>query len=166
MEVHSIETIFKALNDARVKYLVVGGLAVNVHGYERLTVDVDLVISLQPENIKGALRALEAVGYQMSIPATPEEFARPELRESWRKEKNMLVLRLWSDAHRRTPIDVFVYEPFDFEKEFAQAKWERVIGDIRAPVIRYETLLAMKTQAGRDKDLMDIRALKKLDPYR
>ena len=41
-----------------------------------------------------------------------------------------------------------------------------MIGDIRAPVIRYETLLAMKTQAGRDKDLMDIRALKKLDPYR
>jgi hypothetical protein len=166
MEVRSIETIFKALNDAKVKYLVVGGLAVNVHGYERLTVDVDLVIGLQPENIKGALRALEAVGYQMSIPATPEEFARPELRESWRKEKNMLVLRLWSDAHRRTPIDVFVYEPFDFEKEFAQAKWEPVTGDIRAPVIRYETLLAMKTQAGRDKDLMDIKALKKLDPYR
>lgn len=166
MEVRSIETIFKALNDAGVKYLVVGGLAVSAHGYERLTVDVDLVIGLQPENIKGAFRALEAVGYQMSIPATPEEFANPKLRETWRKEKNMLVLRLWSEAHRRTPIDVFVYEPFDFEKEFARAKWEPVAGDIRAPVVSYETLLAMKREAGRDKDLMDIQALKKLDPYR
>ena len=78
----------------------------------------------------------------------------------------MLVLRLWSDAHRRTPIAVFVYEPFDFEKEFARAKWEPVAGHIRAPFVRYETLLAMKSEAGRDKDLMDIRALKKLDPYR
>ena len=166
MEVRSIETIVRALNDAGVQYLIVGGLAVNVHGYERLTVDVDLVIGLQPKNIKRALHALQSVGYQMSIPATPEEFARPELRESWRKEKNMLVLRLWSDAHRRTPIDVFVYEPFDFEKEFARAKWEPVAGDIRAPVVSYETLLAMKSEAGRDKDLMDIRALRKLDPYR
>jgi hypothetical protein len=40
MEVHSIETIVKALNDAGVQYLIVGGLAVNAHGYERLTVDV------------------------------------------------------------------------------------------------------------------------------
>jgi len=61
---------------------------------------------------------------------------------------------------------VFVYEPFDFGKEFARAKWEPVTGGERAPVVSYETLMAMKRQAGRDKDLMDIRALKKLDPYR
>ena len=36
----------------------------------------------------------------------------------------------------------------------------------RAPVVSYETLMAMKRQAGRDKDLLDIQALKKLDPYR
>lgn len=166
MEVRSIETIVQALNAAKVKYLIVGGLAVSAHGYERLTVDVDLVISLQPENIQDAFRALAAVGYQMSIPATPEDFANPKLRETWRKEKNMVLLRLWSDAHRRTPIDVFVYEPFDFEKEFARAKWEPVAGDIRAPIVSYETLLAMKREAGRDKDLLDIQALKKLDPYR
>ena len=165
MEVHSIETIVKALNDAKVKYLIVGGLAVNAHGYERLTVDVDLVIGLQPENIKHALHALQAAGYQMSIPVTAEDFANPELRESLRKEKNLLILRLWSDVHRRTPIDVFVYEPFDFEKEFARAKWELVAGGARAPVVSYETLMAKKRQAGRDKDMLDIQALKKLDPY-
>jgi len=35
-----------------------------------------------------------------------------------------------------------------------------------APVVSYETLLAMKKEAGRDKDLLDIQALKKPDPYR
>jgi len=126
----------------------------------------DLVIGLQPENIKHALHALQAAGCQMSIPVTPEDFANPELREILRQEKNMLVIRLWSDVHRRTPIDVFVYEPFDFEKEFARAKWEPVADGARAPVVSYETLMAMKKQAGRDKDLLDIQALKKLDPYR
>lgn len=73
---------------------------------------------------------------------------------------------MWSDAHRRTPIDVFVYEPFDFKKEFTRAKWEMIGGRSPAPVVSYETLLAMKKEAGRDKDLLDIQALKKPDPYR
>jgi predicted nucleotidyltransferase len=166
MEVRSVEAIVKALNDADVKYLIVGGVAVVAHGYERLTVDVDLVIGLQPENIVRALRVLRSAGWQMGIPVTPEDFADPKVRERWRKEKNMVVLKLWSDLHRRTPVDVFVYEPFDFKKEFARAKWEAVAGRVLAPVVCYKTLLAMKRQAGRGKDLLDIEALKKLNPYR
>ncbi len=46
MEVRSVEVIVQALNTANVQYLIVGGLAVNAHGYERLTRDVDLVIGL------------------------------------------------------------------------------------------------------------------------
>lgn len=134
----------------------------NAHGYERLTVDVDLVIGLERENILRGLRALQAAGWQMAIPVTPEDFANPKLRASWRRGKNLVALKLWSDKHRRTPIDVFVYEPFDFEKEFAAAKWERFAGRVSAPVVRYQTLLAMKRKAGRDKDLLDIQQLKKL----
>lgn len=166
MEVRSIETIVRALNRAKVQYLIVGGLAVSAHGYDRLTVDVDLVIGLQPENIARGLSALQAAGWRMAIPVTAEDFANRKLRESWRRKKNMIVLKLWSDEHRRTPVDIFVYEPFDFKKEFARAVWEPVAGKARAPIVAYRTLLAMKRRAGRPKDLQDIKALKKLDPYR
>ena len=166
MEVRSVETIVRTLNDARVQYLIVGGLAVNAHGYERLTVDVDLVIGLKEENILRALRVLQAAGWQIGAPLKAEEFADPARRESLRREKNMVVLRLWSDLHRRTPIDIFVREPFDFEGELARAKWEPVAGGIPAPIVSYETLIAMKKDAGRDKDLLDIENLRKLDPYR
>jgi len=88
------------------------------------------------------------------------------MRESWRKEKKLVALKLWSDLHRRTPIDVFVYEPFDFEQEFKRAKWENIGGGLPAPVVSYETLIAMKKEAGREKDLLDIAALAKLNPYR
>ena len=121
MEVRSVEAIVGALNAAEARYLIVGGVAINAHGYERLTRDVDLVIALEPENIIRGLRTLGELGYQMSIPVTPEQFADASNREVWRNEKNMTVLRLWSDLHRRTPVDVFVYEPFDFAKEFATA---------------------------------------------
>ena len=166
MEVRSIEAIFKALNNARVKYLIVGGLAVVAYGYERLTRDVDLVIGLERDNIIRGLRALMAIDYHLKIPVTPEQFADPALRKTWRREKNMVVLQLWSDLHRRTPVDVFVYEPFDFEKELGRATWNVVAVKIRAPVITYKTLLALKRKAGRARDLLDIAALKKLDRYR
>lgn len=65
-----------------------------------------------------------------------------------------------------TCVDVFVYEPFDFAHEFSTAKHEVVFGDVRAPVVSYEALLSMKSAAGRERDLLDIQALRKLDPYR
>ncbi|MDD3179546.1 MAG: hypothetical protein PHQ04_04260 [Opitutaceae bacterium] len=166
MEVRSIEAIVQALNEAGVRYLIVGGLAVNAHGYERLTRDVDLVIGLEPANIIRGLRALLAIGYRTAIPVTPEEFADPARRATWRAEKNMIVLKLWSDVHRRTPIGVFVYEPFDFTREHAAARRLKVAGDLEAPVVGYEALIAMKAAAGRDRDLLDVKALRQLDPYR
>ncbi|MGO8763799.1 MAG: hypothetical protein ACLQSR_01535 [Limisphaerales bacterium] len=166
MEVRSVEAIVKALNAARVKYLIVGGLAVVAYGYERFTDDVDLVLGLEKENIIHGLRALMSIDYQMRIPVTPEQFADPKLREEWRREKGMVVLQLWSDRHRRTPVDVFVYEPFDFEKEFARAKKEIIIGKIRAPIVGYRTLLKLKKASGRSQDLTDIEKLRKLDRHR
>ena len=151
MEVRSIEAIVRALNAAEVQYLIVGGLAVNAHGYERLTVDVDLVIGLQPENIIRGLRALAEVDYHTSVPVTPEQFADPLLRDEWRREKGMVVLKLWSDSHRRTPLDVFIYEPFDFRLEYERASFQAVAGDERAPVLAYHIALGNETRrlAGR-----------------
>lgn len=61
MEVRSVEAIVRALNEAQVRYLIVGGIAVNAHGFVRLTVDVDLVIGLERENIVRGLNALESI---------------------------------------------------------------------------------------------------------
>ena len=127
---------------------------------------MDLVIGLERENIIRGLRALLGAGYQLRIPVTPEQFADPVLRETWRREKNMVVLQLWSDQHRRTPIDVFVYEPFDFAPELGRALRLPVFGNELAPIVSYETLLQMKKSAGRPQDLADIEKLHKLDPHR
>ena len=77
----------------------------------------------------------------------------------------MIVLKLWSDTHRRTPIDVFIYEPFDFERELAAARWDPLSGETKAPIVRYETLVQMKREAGRPQDLayvVDLERLRKL----
>ena len=163
MEVHSIETIVRALNGAKVKYLIVGGVAVVAHGYEWFTKGLDLVIGMERKNIIRGLRALMTIGCQMRIPVTPEQFADPALREQWRREKNMVVLPLWSDTHRRTPTGVFVYEPFDFTKEPAHVRREPVFGKESAAIVSYETLLGLKKSAGRSQDLLDVEKLRKLN---
>jgi hypothetical protein len=161
MEVRSIETIVKALNGAKVKYLIVGGIAVNAHGFVRLTRDVDIVLCLEPENAARGLNALLQAGWRLAIPEKPEAFADAATRERWRTEKNMIVLKLWSDEHRRTPIDIFIYEPFDFAAEFSQAGRLEVCPGVLAPVVTLETLLKMKRAAGRPQDLTDIEELQR-----
>ena len=162
MEVRSIETIVRALNDARVQYLIVGGLAVNAHGFARSTRDVDIVFQLDPSNAGKGLDALLQAGWKMAIPVTPAAFADPLMRESWRAEKHMIVLKLWSDSHRRTPVDIFIYEPFDFHRELPHALHVEIGPGLTAPFVSLETLLQMKREAGRPQDLVDIEEVSRI----
>jgi hypothetical protein len=161
MRLQDVEAILRALNDANAHYLIVGGLAVVAHGYPRLTVDIDIVLSLERENVLRAMKALHAIGYRPLAPVKAEQFADEALRESWRREKQMIVFQMMNLDRASTRLDIFVSEPFDFAEEYAQAVWLDVAG-IPSPVLRIETLIAMKEQANRPKDLGDAGELKKL----
>lgn len=67
MDLAAFEAVAQALHVAQVRYLVAGGLAVNAHGYIRLTMDIDLVIALDDDNIRRAFHALADVGYRPSV---------------------------------------------------------------------------------------------------
>lgn len=152
-----------ALNAAEVRYLIVGGLAVNAHGYLRATRDLDLVIQLEPANLRRGLECLFEIGYRLAIPVSVEDFADASKREAWRVDKGMIVLKLWSDDHRRTPVDVFVYEPFDFSKEFEKACLNELQPGVFARIVSLEALINMKFVAGRPHDLLDIEELRRVE---
>jgi len=160
MKVTSFEAIARALQDAAVRYLVAGGLAVNAHGYLRFTKDVDLVIQLDPGNIHRALSALTALGYRPAIPVKAELFADPVQRETWTREKGMQVFQLWSDQHRETPIDMFVNEPFAFDQEYAEAVVKPLHDDLPVRFVTIPTLIRMKQLADRPQDRIDIEHLR------
>lgn len=155
MEVKSLERLFSALNEAEVRYLVVGGLAVVAYGYVRLTFDVDLVIDFDESNMLKALRVLEQLGYKPKIPVKLEQFAHREVRESWIRDKQMIVLSLFHPDPAATTVDIFVQSPFDFEKEYGLAVLRSIADSIQIPVVTIGTLRQMKQQAGRQKDLLD-----------
>lgn len=160
MKLASFEAIVRALNDAGVRYLVAGGLAVNAHGYLRFTKDADLVIQLVPENVLRAFTALGGLGYKPSVPVTAAQFADASVRESWRRDKGMQVLQLWSDAHLETPVDVFVHEPFPFDEEHSRALVKPLYGSVEVRFVSLGTLMDMKRAANREQDRIDVENLR------
>ena len=160
MKLASLEAIVRALNDAGVRYLVAGGLAVNAHGYLRLTHDIDLVIALDSDNILKAFQALKMIDYRPLVPITAEQFADPNMRQKWIDEKGMQVLNFFSDKHRETMLDVFVYEPFEFDMEYSGAMLGELFTGLRARFVSIPTLINMKERANRPRDLDDIQHLR------
>lgn len=157
-----LSRIFSALKAEQVRYLVVGGLAVVAHGHARFTADLDLVISFEAANVRGALAALQSLGYVPRAPVPAESLADPTMRELWGREKSMTVFQMFSDRQPETAVDIFIEEPFDFRREYEAAPRLELVEGMRVPVIRVEALLAMKRAAGRPQDLEDIRQLEHL----
>ena len=71
-------------------------------------------------------------------------------------------MQFWSDAHRETPIDMFVHEPFAFDAEFERALLKPLLGTIPVRFVSLSTLIEMKRQVGRPEDVADVEQLNKL----
>jgi hypothetical protein len=160
MKLTSFAAIIRALNTAKVRHIVVGGLAVNAHGYARFTNDVDLVIQLTETDILATFKALGRLGYKPAAPVTAGEFADPANRRRWAKTRNMTVLQMWSDRHRETPVDIFASEPFDFAAEYKAALVDRLSPKLPVRFASLKALIKLKAKANRPEDRIDIANLK------
>ena len=157
-----IERVLAALNAAGVQYLVVGGVAVVLHGHLRTTADLDLVIRLERDNVLRAMRALTALGYRPRAPVPAEAFADQEVRETWVREKGLSVFSLWSSLAPTLEVDLFATEPFDFGEVHARALQVPLETTV-AWVVALPDLIALKRQVRRPRDLEDIEALRALE---
>ena len=157
--------IIGTLNTAGVRYLVVGGVAVVAPGHPRVTMDLDIVIQLETENLSRAMDALGNIGYQPLLPVPAAQFADPEIRNDWTTNRHMIVFQLWKPKAPQLRLDVFTTEPFDFEDAWKR-RVEAQIGGETVPIVPLAELLAMKREAGRPKDLEDIRVLEGIDRMR
>lgn len=85
------EPIFAGLNRHEVRYVVVGGVAVVLHGHPRLTGDLDLAIDLSPPAATTVVEAFTELGLQPRLPVDPHEFADPPFEELWQRAELMDV---------------------------------------------------------------------------
>jgi predicted nucleotidyltransferase len=159
--VTEIERVLRVLEAAGVRYLVVGGVAVVLHGHPRFTADLDIAIALDPPNVQAAFAALATLGYQPRVPVSADAFADPAERGRLVAEKGMTVLSFASPALAMTEVDMFADPPFAFGEVHERA--ERVeLGDVPVRVASITDVIAMKRRVGRPKDLEDVAVLERL----
>ncbi|MFH1018345.1 MAG: DUF6036 family nucleotidyltransferase [Pseudomonadota bacterium] len=158
MAITPFEEIFQSLNDRHVKYVVVGGLAVVLHGHLRATADIDLVLALNHQNVLDAVAALKSLGYRPRPPVPFEDFADAEKRSLWIREKGLTVFSTYSPRYPGIEVDLFVEEPFDFAAVYSRASrisLEKVV----VTVASLDDLIEMKKKVGRPVDLADVSVL-------
>jgi hypothetical protein len=155
------EDFFRSLNEDGVRYIVVGGVAVVLHGHPRLTADIDLVIDLEPAAARQAMRTLTAMGLRPRVPVEPEAFADPDERRRWIEERGMMVFNLYDPANPLRSVDLFVESPIPFDELWSRSKQISLSsGEVRVASI--EDLITMKGNTGRSQDSADIEALEAL----
>lgn len=155
------QKLFSALNRKKVRYLVVGGIAVNLYGIERATADIDLVVDLEEDNLNRFVRAMKEIGFKPKIPVMLEDFIKKENRERWISEKGLKVFSLFDPKNPFFLTDVLVEIPFDFKKIF-EKKEKMKAGKVIIPVVPLESLIEMKERTGRPQDIADVFYLKKI----
>jgi predicted nucleotidyltransferase len=152
------EPIFQILNTAGVRYVVVGGLATVLHGYARLTADVDLAVDLAPEEATKMIQALVARGFRPQVPVLPEEFANPAVREVWLREKHMRAFSLVDPTNPMRVVDLLLKPEVPFEELLARSQ-EVMLNRTMIRIASIDDLIALKRHAGRPQDLLDIEQL-------
>jgi len=153
--------LFKALEKHKVRYLLVGGLAMNLHGVPRTTMDVDLVLALDPANLKAFLGTVETLRLRPVAPVDTDGLLNPAQRQKWVKEKNMLAFALRPPDVQGPTVDVLIDPPVDIEAALARTVWREVQG-VRIPLISVEDLIRLKEKSGRAQDRSDIEHLRRL----
>ena len=138
--------LLESLNRHEVRYLLIGGYAVGLHGYARSTNDIDLVVAADAENAQKVADALKDYGFGGSE-LSPELFTRT---------KSLVVM-----GNEPMAVDILNYlTGADFDEAFSRRKIIS-IEDIEVSVIGYADLIANKKSTGRLKDLADVEELEK-----
>jgi hypothetical protein len=155
------EPIFDALNRVDARYIVVGGLATVLHGFARLTADVDLVVDLAPPEALKVIDALVGLGFEPRAPVDPRGFADPAIRHGWIEGKGMQVFTMIDPTNPMRSVDLFVDSPIPFEELWARAD-RFALATTRIRVAAIPDLIRMKRLAGRPQDAIDIEALEQI----
>lgn len=118
------------LNRHGVKYVVIGGWAINIHGYERATRDIDLIVETSAENISKIKQALSS-----ELPEACAELSLDDVEQN-------VVVRMVGEA---IIVDLMgKVGDMDYEKAAKDVFFEDVAG-VKIPIASLEAMLHLKS---------------------
>ena len=151
--------LFKALQKEKVEYVLVGGLAVNFHGVERATMDVDLTLAMDDANLKRFLKVATQLKLKPILPVPLSALCDSAQIEEWINTKRLLAFSLHSTTGTLPTVDILVRPKVPFTKMHGN-RIEKALGKVTVSYAAIEDLIALKTGTGRAQDASDIKALK------
>jgi hypothetical protein len=149
----NINSFVSLANKHQVRMLMVGGGAVNFHGYQRHSADVDFWIETTDENFKKLVLVFNEMGFEI------EDFPIAVKQQ----QQNISV------KFSPLDLDLELITNFSVNKSFSEAYNDSEVSEVndnkflRWNVISLEDLITSKIKANRPKDLLDIQQLKEIN---
>jgi len=137
--------VFRALEEHKVRYLLVGGLAMNLHGVPRMTMDIDLVIALDRKNLEGFIDAAASLQLQPVLPIALSDFLDSGKRDHWAKDRNMVTFALRPPQADGPTVDILIEPPIDIGTALDRAVY-RDLGPTRAVLASIEEMIYKATR--------------------
>jgi hypothetical protein len=164
----NLPAFIESLTKANVDFVVVGGFAVQLHGFVRATVDLDLTLAMDDDNLSRFIAVATQFGMTPVNPIPLQSLRDSKQIDIWHKEKGMIAFALQSGQYQEMIVDVLVRPVVTFEKLKEGASVTHLFDSV-VQVAGIEDLLVMKRVANRLKDRLDIEALERIqrgeDPY-
>ena len=146
----SFEKLLVLLAEAEVDFIVVGGIAVSIQGYVRLTEDVDLLIDGSAGNVSRLLDRLADYGEGFARELSPDDFDDEEGAIRIVEESEQCQIDIFTRMSGRRYMDV-IEDADRFE-----------VGGYQIAVASKASLIGWKSKSVREKDQFDAAALRRL----
>jgi hypothetical protein len=149
--------LFAALARHEVDYVTIGGVAIQAHGGQRLTQDLDIAIDASDENTARLARALSELDARVLGPNGEHSRSTPSAALLESSDQWHLVT-----PHGRLDLLTLPHHIGRFADVRGRAH-EVPLGEVVVPIAHRDDLLSMKRAAGRPQDLADVRLLESLE---
>ncbi|MEO0446460.1 MAG: DUF6036 family nucleotidyltransferase [Verrucomicrobiota bacterium] len=147
---HSFERLLVALVEGNVRFIIVGGLAVSLNGYVRLTEDVDFVVDAQEDNVRNLIETLRSFGEGFGGALTLEDFPM--------EPGAIRVIEPTADCQ----MDIFTLIGGYSYEDLIEAAESTTIAKVPFRYASRQQIIDIKSSSVREKDRLDIAAMKRL----
>lgn len=153
--------LFEILYKQQVRYLLCGGLAVNIYGIPRMTADIDLIIDFENKNINKFENVTKKISYFSVLPISIKQMVDVDIRNKFIKEKNLIAYSYFNNFKNVMSMDVLIDLPFLFE-EMWNRREIRKADDFEINIVSVNDLIGLKKYSNRKQDKDDIILLSQI----
>ena len=104
----NVTSLLQGLDEAHVRYVLVGGFALQLHGFQRATYDIDIALAMDEDNLSRFIEVALRLSLIPVMPVPLDSLKNAALIDQWHRENGMLAFALREAAPGGLVIDVLV----------------------------------------------------------